>query len=184
MVRRFKNTILAALFLGLSLLIWSDHAIADEFARGIQAMDAGQDDMAIRSFSSYLARRPQTYEALINRGAAFMRSGHVYEAVSDWSDADEVAPMFGYAFYTADILRSVAPKKSPVKYVASIELYPEKAGSVVMTGAAYLDLGLKSRAVDFFRMSVRLTKNPLFKTDLEYWVKSLGPSQNDPMAQP
>ena len=184
MVRRFKNTTLVALFLGLSLLIWSDAAIADEFARGIVAMDTGQDDLAIRSFSSYLARRPQTYEALINRGAAFMRSGHVYEAVSDWSKADDIAPLFGYAFYTADIIRVVSPRNSPVKYVASIELFPEKAGSVVMTGAAYLDLGLTSRAIDLFRMSVRLTKNPLFKTDLEYWVKSLDPSQNDPMELP
>jgi hypothetical protein len=79
--------------------------------------------------------------------------------------------------YIDDVIRVVAPKNSLIKYVANIELYPEKAASVAMAGATLLDLGHRSAAVDLFKRSTLLTKNPLFKTDLEFWIKTLDPTQ-------
>jgi hypothetical protein len=46
-----------------------------------------------------------------------------------------------------------------------------------MAGATLLDLGHRSAAVDLFKRSTLLTKNPLFKTDLEFWIKTLDPTQ-------
>jgi tetratricopeptide (TPR) repeat protein len=148
----------------------------DDFARGVQALDMGQDEQAVSLFSSYLSRKPQTYEALLNRGTAFARNGRICRAITDWSAAAEVAPLFAYSFYIDDVIRVVAPKNSLIKYVANIELYPEKAASVAMAGATLLDLGHRSAAVDLFKRSTLLTKNPLFKTDLEFWIKTLDPT--------
>lgn len=176
----FRNTAYVAVFAVLLVSGWYDLVFADDFAQGIDALDHGQDDLAIRFFSSYLAKKPRTYEALLNRGTAFVRSGHVYKAVSDWHKASDLAPVYAYAFYSDDVIRSVTQNSKPIKYVAVIELVPQRAVSVVMTGAMFLDFGLKSKAVDLFRMSTTLTRDPIFKTDLEYWIKTLDPavSQN------
>jgi len=112
----------------------------------------------------------------VNRGTAFARNRRIHKAVNDWSSAVEIAPIFAYCFYIDDVIRVLSPKNSLIKYVANIELYPERAASVTMAGATLLDLGLKSEAIDLFRRSIPLTKNPLFKTDLEYWIKNLDPS--------
>ena len=83
---------------------------------------------------------------------------------------------YAYAFYSDNVIRSVTPNRKQIKYVASIELVPERAVSVVMAGAMFLDFGLKSSAIDLFRMSISLTSDPIFKTDLEYWIKTLDPA--------
>jgi tetratricopeptide (TPR) repeat protein len=158
------------------ILAFPGWAAADDFARGVQALDMGHDERAVGLFSSYLSRKPQTYEALLNRGTAFARNGRICQAITDWSAAAEVAPLFAYGLYIDDVIRVVAPKNSLIKYVANIELYPEKAASVAMAGATLLDLGHRSAAVDLFKRSTLLTKNPLFKTDLEFWIKTLDPT--------
>lgn len=171
------NTFRIVILVSVIALFGYTNSVADDFTKGIKALDDGQDAMAIRFFSSYLSRRPESYEAYLNRGTAFVRSGFIYQAISDWSKAAEMAPLYAFALYTDDVIRVVSPKNSQVKFVAMIELFPERAVSVVMAGATYLDLGLNSKAIDLFRMSTILTKNPLFKTDLEYWIKTLDPGQ-------
>ncbi|MFH0960348.1 MAG: hypothetical protein V1897_16775 [Pseudomonadota bacterium] len=171
----FENCAVFAVCLAVLLMVVPGRAEADDFARGVRALDIGQDEKAVSLFSSYLSRRPRTYEALLNRGTAFARNGRIFQAITDWSQATEVAPLFAYPFYLDDVIRIVAPKNSLVRYVANIELYPEKAASVAMAGATLLDLGHRSAAIDLFRKSTLLTKNPLFKTDLEYWIKTLDP---------
>ncbi len=178
MAHTWRNLIRTAVQIGVLVIAWYTPALTDDFTQGTLALDGGQHDLAIRFFSSCLARRPQTYEALLNRGTAYIRSGHVYKAISDWNRAVELAPLYAYAFYSDDVIRSVTPNSRPVKYVAMIELFPERAVSVVMTGATFLDLGLKSAAIDLFKMSTSLTRDPMFKTDLEYWIKTLDPGRN------
>ena len=176
MTNTLKNVIHIVVLVGFAIIAWQSAAIADDFAQGIQALDRGQDELAVKFFSSYLASKPATYEAFVNRGTAFVRSGHVYQAVSDWHKAVEFAPLFAYAFYSNTVIRAVTPSSKRIKYVASIELVPERAVSVVMAGAMFLDFGLKSSAIDLFRMSISLTSDPIFKTDLEYWIKTLDPA--------
>jgi hypothetical protein len=60
-----------------------------------------------------------------------------------------------------------------LNYAASLELDPDHIPSVVMMGAMYLDLGLDKMAVDLYRKSKDLTKNPLLKNHLEHWVETL-----------
>ena len=170
--QKFIKTVALIAFV---LILWHAPAMADDFAKGVRALDSGDHELAVKLFSSYLARRPRTYEALVNRGTALVRSGHIFEAISNWHGATELAPLFAYAFYSDEVVRSVTPRNKPVRYVASLELVPERAASVVMTGAMFLDLGLKSPAIDLFRMSTSLTKDPIFKTDLEYWIRTLDP---------
>jgi tetratricopeptide (TPR) repeat protein len=176
MKKCFLNSPGILVLLALLVLICPGWVEADDFARGVKALDMGQDEQAVGLFSSYLSRKPRTYEALLNRGTAFARNRRICRAITDWSAATEVAPLFAYSLYIDDVIRIVAPKNSLLKYVANIELYPERAASVVMAGATLLDLGHRSAAVDLFRRSTLLTKNPLFKTDLEYWIKTLDPS--------
>ena len=176
MTNFLRNSIYIVILTGFVVSAWQPAVNADDFTRGIQAIDSGQNDLAVKFFSSYLARKPGAYEALVNRGTAFVRSGHVYHAISDWHRANELAPLFAYAFYSDNVIRSVTPNRKQIKYVASIELVPERAASVVMAGAMLLDFGLKSSAIDLFRMSISLTSDPIFKTDLEYWIKTLDPA--------
>ncbi|MDR3604640.1 MAG: hypothetical protein P4L38_08405 [Syntrophaceae bacterium] len=176
MTNTLRNAIHIVVLVGFVVTAWQSAAIADDFTQGIQALDRGQHELAVKFFSSYLARKPGTYEALVNRGTAFVRSGHVYHAISDWHRAGELAPLYAYAFYSDNVIRSVTANNKQIKYVASIELVPERAVSVVMTGAMFLDFGLKSSAIDLFRMSISLTSDPIFKTDLEYWIKTLDPA--------
>ncbi len=176
MTNFLRKSIHIVILAGFVITAWQPAVNADDFTRGIQAIDSGQDDLAVKFFSSYLVRKPGAYEALVNRGTAFVRSGHVYHAISDWHRANELAPLFAYAFYSDNVIRSVTPNRKQIKYVASIELVPERAASVVMAGAMFLDFGLKSSAIDLFRMSISLTSDPIFKTDLEYWIKTLDPA--------
>ncbi|MGC8659465.1 MAG: tetratricopeptide repeat protein [Desulfomonilaceae bacterium] len=170
-----RKTIKTMALMAFVSIVWLAPAMADDFSKGVDALDSGNHELAVRFFSSYLSRKPGTYEALVNRGTAFARSGHVFRAIADWHGAVELAPTFAYAFYSDDVVRQVTPRKKPVRYVASLELFPERAVSVIMTGALLLDLGLTGPAIDLFRMSTTLTRDPIFKTDLEYWIKTLDP---------
>jgi hypothetical protein len=42
-----------------------------------------------------------------------------------------------------------------------------------MMGVAYLDLGRDSIALELYRKSIDLTRNPMLKNHLHHWVKSI-----------
>jgi len=107
-----------------------------------------------------------------------MSSGLVYHAILDWHRARELSPLLAYAVAIEDFLAEEAGNTALLNYTKIIELDPDYVASVVMTGSLYLDLGQNSRAVNLFRKSVDLTRNPLLKTHFEYWIESVKSSRD------
>ena len=48
-----------------------------------------------------------------------------------------------------------------------------------MAGITYLDLGRSDKALELYRNSIDLTKNPLFKSFLDYWITSIESPSGD-----
>lgn len=148
-------------------------ASADEFELAFQALQEGRVNEAIESWSRVIERHPQSYAAHVNRGSAYMRAGHILKGVTDWHKARDLAPFFAYATYTGDFTRQALGNTAVLNYAVSLELEPDHVASVVMTGAVYLDLGRTKEAVELFRKSIDLTKNPLLKSHFDHWAKTL-----------
>ena len=104
-----------------------------------------------------------------------MQTGYVFRGIMDWHKARQLSPVFAYGVYTGGYLRQASGNALMLNYAASLELDPDHIPSVAMTGITYLDLGLKKKAMELYKKSVDLTKNPLRKSHLEHWVETLEP---------
>ena len=147
---------------------------ADEtLARGITAARSGQLDKAIELWTRLIKKNPRSYAAYVNRGTALMMSGHVRRGIEDWHLARKYSPVFSYGYYSPDFISEAPGNQRMLTYAKSLELDPDHFASVALVGATYQDVGRSSIAADLFRKSIDLTKNPLLKNQLHYWIKSI-----------
>lgn len=147
---------------------------AARMERALLAAESGRLDVAIDLWTKIIHRNPKSYAAYVNRGTAYMKSGHVLKAVTDWHRARELSPLFAYGVYREDYILEAPANPSALNFAITVELEPDHVASVSMLGSTLLDLGRKRRAVELFRKSVDLTKNDLLKARLEYWADSIG----------
>lgn len=145
----------------------------DLFVMGVKAAKVGELERAIILFSKVIKKDPSSYAAHVNRGSVLLRSGYVLRGILDWHRARDLAPMFAYAVYTGDLIPHSSGKGPLLEYALSTELDPDHVASVMMMAAAYMDFGHGEMAVDLFKKSGDLTRNPLLKNNWEYWAKSL-----------
>jgi Tfp pilus assembly protein PilF len=150
-------------------------AASDEVEVGLQSLKAGQLQRAINFWSVAIRKNPKSYAAYVNRGTAYMQCGYVFRGIADWHKARKFSPVFAYGVFTGGYIRQASGNALMLNYAASLELDPDHIPSVAMMGITYLDLGLREKAVELYRKSVDLTKNPLRKSRLEHWVESLEP---------
>jgi tetratricopeptide (TPR) repeat protein len=146
---------------------------SSELNEGAQAILAGEWDRAIAFWSKVIRKNPKSYVAHVNRGSAYMRSGHVLKAVSDWHKARELSPDFAYAVYTGDFIIQNSTDNRIFNYAVSLELEPDHVPSVIMAGSTYLDLGQTEKAAALYRQSIDLTKNPLLKSIFDHWITTM-----------
>jgi tetratricopeptide (TPR) repeat protein len=152
-------------------------ATAESLSRmeqGIFEARSGRLDAAIDLWTRAIRRNSKSYAAHVNRGTAYMRSGHVLKAVIDWHRAKELSPVFAYSLYCADYIFEASENPSMLNFAVTVELEPDHVASVSMLGSTLLDLGQNARAAELFRKSVDLTTNELLKARLEYWADSIG----------
>jgi tetratricopeptide (TPR) repeat protein len=150
-----------------------------EFERGLAAARAGRLDRAVRLWSRVIKRNPNSYSSYINRGSAYIRSGYVFRGIRDWHKARALSPAFAYAVYYSDFIGEASGDPATLNYVMSTELDPDYVPSVIMTGITYLEVGRTDKAVELYRNSVDLTKNPLLKSFLDYWITSIESSSGE-----
>jgi tetratricopeptide (TPR) repeat protein len=144
-----------------------------EFREGLDAANAGKLDAAIERWTRAIERNPASYAAYANRGSAYLQSGHVFNAVMDWHNARKLSPLFAYGLYGGLFIPEVSRNPAMLNYAMAMELDPDHVASVCMTGSLYLDLGHLEKASALYRKSIDLTRNPLLKSHLEYWVDTL-----------
>jgi len=145
----------------------------NEIDQGLQAIRSGDVDLAIQLWTTAINTNPKSYAAHVNRGSAHIQAGFVFKGVKDWHKALKLSPVFAFGLYSGGYIRQASGNASMLNYAASLELDPDHIPSVVMMGAMYLDLGLENTALDLYRKSKDLTKNPLLKSHLEHWVETL-----------
>jgi len=177
-----RSIILIVLALSTSLIIKSEHSAAappEEVQKGIAEARSGRLDAAIRTWTDVIKQRPKCYAAYVNRGTAYMQSGYVFRGIMDWNRARSLSPMFAYAVYFGDYITEAPKNKDILNFAASLELFPDHVPSVHMMGSTLLDLGYKDKALQLFRNSVDLTKNPLVKNHFEYWAATLESSSGE-----
>jgi tetratricopeptide (TPR) repeat protein len=177
-----SRIILVALILSATCVIGIAHSIAappEEVERGIAEARSGRFDAAIGTWTKVIKKRPKCYAAHVNRGSAYMLTGHVFRGVMDWNRARSLSPMYAYGVYFSDFITETPKNKDVLNFAASLELDPNHVASVFMMAATFLDLGRKDQAAQLFRNSVDLTKNPLLKNDFEYWATSIESSSGE-----
>ena len=113
---------------------------AGEFEQGLRAARSGDLARAIEMWTVVIDRNPKSYAAYVNRGSAYLRSGHVFKGISDWHKARSLSPVFAYGVYTGDLVLQASGNTAMLNYAASLELDPEHVASVIMVGALYMDL--------------------------------------------
>ncbi len=148
-------------------------AASGEFERGLAAARSGRLDQAVRLWSKTIKRNPKSYSAYINRGSAYIHSGYIFRGIQDWHKARELSPAFAYAVYGGLFIEEAPGDPAMLNYAMSTELDPDYVPSVIMTGITYLDVGRTDKTVELYRNSIELTKNPLLKSFLDYWITSI-----------
>ncbi len=177
-----RSIILIVFTLSIMLIIKTEHSAAappEEVQKGIAEARSGRLDAAIKTWTDVIKHRPKCYAAYVNRGTAYMQSGYVFRGIMDWNHARSLSPMFAYAMYFGDYITEAPKNKDILNFAATIELYPDRVPSVCMMGSTLIDLGYKDKAVQLFRNSVDLTKNPVVKNHLEYWAATLESSSGE-----
>jgi tetratricopeptide (TPR) repeat protein len=165
---------LVLVFTVLAMALSATWAPASQpFVEGLEAANNGKLDVAIEKWTSAIAHNPKSYAAYVNRGTAHMQNGHVFRAIMDWHKALEFSPVFAYGVYFRLFIPEVPRNASMLNYAKSTELDPDHLASVIMTGALLADLGRTDQLADMFRKCIDLTRNPLLKNYLEYWVDSI-----------
>jgi tetratricopeptide (TPR) repeat protein len=152
---------------------------SQEFERGLTAARSGRLDRAVRLWTREIKKNPKSYAAYVNRGSAYIQSGYVLRGIRDWHKARELSPVFAYAVYESQFIGEASDDPAMLNYVMSTELDPDHMPSVIMTGITYLDVGRTDKAVELYRNSVDLTKNPLLKSFLDYWIASIESSSGE-----
>ncbi|MBI4964841.1 MAG: tetratricopeptide repeat protein [Desulfomonile tiedjei] len=180
MSRKLIDWLGITIILAVVPLYSSTHSLAaDDFEMGLTAAKAGQLDQAVSLWTRFIERSPKSYSAYVNRGSAYMRSGYVFRAVMDWHEARKLSPLFAFGVYGRDYIAQASGDTAMLNYASPLELDPEHIASVAMMGIAYLELGQKAKAVELYRKSVDLTKNPLLKTHLEHWADAIESSAKE-----
>jgi Tfp pilus assembly protein PilF len=146
---------------------------SDSFKDGVTAAREGQLSRAVELWTVTLRADPKCYAAYVNRGTAYIKSGHVMHGIRDWHAAGKYAPLFAYAYCSDDFIDQAVASRAELNYAKSLELDPDHVTSVTMMGVAYLDLGKTDMTVELYRKAIDLTKNPLLKNHLFYWIKSI-----------
>jgi len=175
-VMSIRSIILIVLTLSTMLIIKTEHSVAappEEVQKGIAEARSGKLDAAIKTWSDVIKQRPKCYAAYVNRGTAYMQSGYVFRGILDWNRARSLSPMFAYGVYFSDYITEAPRNKDILNFAASLELYPDHVPSVCMMASTLLDLGYKEQALQLFRNSIDLTKDPLVKNHFEYWAATL-----------
>jgi tetratricopeptide (TPR) repeat protein len=167
------KTVLSVVLVSGSLLVAIPAYPTEFYDEGLTRADAVKTERAVESWTRVIRRNPRSYEAYVNRGSAYFLRGHVFRGVMDWNRASELAPVFAYALFTGEFITQSAGRGRLLNYAVSIELDPDRIASVLMIGAMYLDIGQDAKAAELFRKSANLTKNPLLKSELDYWVHLL-----------
>ncbi len=145
----------------------------DEIEQGLQAIRSGDVKRAIQIWTVAINRNPKSYAAYVNRGSAYIKAGFVFKGIADWDEARKLSPIFAFGLYSGGYIRQASGNASILNYAAPLELDPDHIPSVAMMGVTYLDLGLDKLAVNLYRKSKNLTKNPLLKNHLDHWIESL-----------
>jgi tetratricopeptide (TPR) repeat protein len=172
---RTMTKVAAFLIITCSSLVFlpADGTASENVEQGLIAARAGQLDRAVRLWSKAIRKNPKSYSAYINRGSAYIRSGYVLRGIRDWHKARELSPAFAYASYGGPFIGEASGDPAMLNYAMSTELDPDYVPSVIMTGVTYLDVGRTDKALELYRKSIDLTKNPLFKSFLDYWISSI-----------
>lgn len=174
MLRTITKVAVFLIIAGSSLVFLPAVSTASEdVEQGLIAARSGQLDRAVRLWSKAIRKNPKSYAAYINRGSAYIRSGHVLRGILDWHKAREYSPAFAYASYAGSFIGEASGDPAMLNYAMSTELDPDHVPSVIMTGIAYLDIGRSDKALELYRNSIDLTKNPLLKSFLDYWITSI-----------
>lgn len=175
MVRMCHVTTVASVVLFLVMGTANSSLSMDYVEKGIQAMRRGRLDTAVAWWTQAIDRNPKSYSAYVNRGSAYMGSGYVRKAISDWHKAKALSPLFAYGVFSGDFVRQASGDTSMLNFAAALELDPDHVPSVCMMGLTYLDLGLPEMAAALYRQSIELTKNPLLKSHFDHWADTLEP---------
>lgn len=180
MIQRFVEPLtnpsrVAVFLLVASCLVCAPYPVScsDDLDRGLQAAAEGRLDEAVMLWTSVIKKNPKSYAAHVNRGSAYIKTGYIFKGIMDWHRAWQLSPFFAYAVYTGDFVRQASGNPAILNYAASLELDPDLIPSVAMMGLTYLELGRPKKAVQLYRKSMDLTKNPLTKSNLGFWAVSI-----------
>ena len=172
---RCRLVCFALLVTALVLLTTSlDAQRSSAFRKALRAARSGQLETAIKLWTVVIQRNPKSYSAYVNRGSAYLLLGRVLEGLRDWHQAKECAPLFAYGVYSPGFILEGNVNPALLNYARSLELDPDHVPSVMMLGALYQDLGRDEVAIELYRLSADLTRNPILKNHFNHWIKSLG----------
>lgn len=136
-----------------------DQSLAEEaYKRGVELVDAGDDEQALASFDEALARSPKHALAYHDRGNAYRRLGNLTQAIGDHSKAIEYKPGWAEAYYQRGFDHSDAqePVQAILDYSKAIELSPDFGAAYYARGLAHIGAGDLPQAILDFNKTLEL----------------------------
>ena len=130
----------------------------EEFERGVEHLESGDFEAAIRSFGRCLDLDPTSAEAFGNRGIAKARSGDLRGAHSDFDAALRHAPESAFAWqHRANVLGEMGRHLEALSdYAEAIRLDPDEPKHLVNRATSLAPLGRAQEALDDFSRALEL----------------------------
>jgi tetratricopeptide (TPR) repeat protein len=131
---------------------------AAEFARGKEALNKKDYDLAIACFNAYIQENPKDAGAFNNRGVAYLRKKEYDKAVKDFSEAiqlnSNLAAIFLGRGSAYDGMKEY--DKAVSDYSEAIRLDPKNADAFFWRGAAYNNKKEYDKAISDYSEAIRL----------------------------
>jgi tetratricopeptide (TPR) repeat protein len=132
-----------------------------DYERGVEALNRGDNELAIACFDAAIRLNPDDADALLCRGLAYHRQQNLDKAIEDCSAAIRLDPTSAKAYARRGLAYDGKrePGKAISDFTEAIRIDPNIARAYVMRGVCYVKLRETEKAIQDCTTAIRLAPN-------------------------
>jgi tetratricopeptide (TPR) repeat protein len=135
----------------------------DDFEKGVEALDKGDNDLAITCFDAALRRDPRDAAAYHQRGVAYFRKQVYDKSIKDFTEAIRLDPKIDNAYISRGVAYywSKETDKAIADYSEGLQRDPKSVNAYIFRGLAHLKKRDNRKAIRDCTEALRLDpRNP------------------------
>ncbi len=136
---------------------------SDEMERGLEALNKGDNDLAIFHFDAAIRINPKDAAVYLHRGLAYSRKRDLEKAIKDYAEAIRLDPKDATAYLRRGLAYDGMREsdKAVVDYTEAIRLNPDYTKAYILRAVSFAKKRKNDKAIQDCTQAIRLDpKNP------------------------